>query len=319
MFNVSSARCPRWPWRSFVVALVVFGGCAPLETHRSASDGHSAREAGKEESRENSRPREAKDEAPSTSSKHSAVLVWPRPAPSTGLASTDRPGFADSTAVMPRGHFQLELGYTVSQDREEKVRTRDHAFPQSNLRIGLLDELELRLLWNGFSLTETKSEGELSHDDGVGDMTLGLRAPLLKNDGISPDLTALFNLSIPVGTPSKSADELVPDLRLAYGWELIASLRLYGVGIASAGYDDEGRFFQGSASSGLSLAITKELSAFIEYFGIYANDRSAPRHSVDGGFAYLLTPSIQLDLSLGFGLNDEATDSFLAAGISLHR
>jgi hypothetical protein len=254
-------------------------------------------------------------------------LFWPSPAPLEGPLGTDRPGFADTTAVMPRGHVQLELGYTFTSDNENTDTSWDHSVAQSNLRIGVLDNLEFRTLWSGFSMTESEFDTESArtgrryrandHDDGAGDMTFGLRTQLLKNDGWVPDLSLLVNLSAPVGTSSKTSGDVVPDVRLAYGWALTDKLRLYGVGIAAANVSDGDRFFQASGSAGLSYALTDRLGAFIEYYGIFPAGKDEDcAHNADGGFSFLITDNCQLDFSAGIGLNEQAPDYFVGMGIS---
>lgn len=266
-------------------------------------------------------------ESQEAAAKDGGFLFWPSPAPLEGTLSTDRPGFADTTSVVPRGHFQLEMGYTFTDDSGDGVRTRDHAFAQSNLRIGLLDNLELRTVWNGFSATESQFVDEsprngrrfhaTDHDDGAGDMTLGLRSQLLKNDRLIPDLTFLTNLSIPVGSNSKTAGDVVPDVRLAYGWALTEKLRLYGVGIAAVPVSDNDRFFQAAGSAGLCYAWTDSLSTFVEYYGIFPGGKDEDcAHNMDGGLAFLLSDNCQLDFSAGVGLNEQAPDYFVGVGIS---
>ncbi len=280
-------------------------------------------------------PREDATTQPSTPPHHpqsaqepvGGFLFWPSPAPLEGTLSTDRPGFADTTSVVPRGHMQIELGYTYTEDSGDGVRKQDHAFAQTNFRIGLLDNLELRTLWNGFSATESRLIAESprtgrrfharDHDDGAGDMTLGLRTQIVKNDGFVPDLTFLTNLSIPVGSNSKTAGDVVPDARLAYGWALTEKLRLYGVGIAAVPVSDGERYFQTAGSAGLSYAWTDRLSTFVEYFGIFPGARYEDcAHNMDGGFAFLLSDNCQLDFSAGVGLNEQAPDYFVGVGIS---
>lgn len=265
--------------------------------------------------------------APEPAVEGDELLFWPSPAPLDGSISTDRPGFADSTSVMPRGHLQLEMGYTFTEDSEADVRTRDHAFPQTNLRIGVLDNLEFRTLWSGFSATESLFIAESSrtgrryhardHDDGAGDITLGLRTQFLKNDGLMPDLTFLTNFSVPVGSSSKTSGDVVPDVRLAYEWALTEKLRLYGVGIAAVPVSDGDHFFQASGSAGLSCAWTDRLSSFVEYYGVFPGAKGEDcSHNLDGGCSILLGDNCQLDFSAGVGLNEQAPDYFVGAGIS---
>jgi len=80
---------------------------------------------------------------------------------------TDRPDFTESTDAVPRGHLQLEAGYTFTYDREKLDRTRDHTSPEILLRIGLVDRLELRLGWAGYSWTETRFETESEDGDRI--------------------------------------------------------------------------------------------------------------------------------------------------------
>ncbi|HRX86106.1 MAG TPA: transporter [Phycisphaerae bacterium] len=252
-------------------------------------------------------------------------LTW-RP-PVEGALATDRPGFADTTVVLPPGYLQLELGYTYTYDSESDIHARDHALSQLNLRFGLLDNLEIRTLWSGYSMSEVEFTAEsprtgrryrtADHDDGASDMVLGLRTQLLKNDGLVPDLTFLGNLAIPVGGDSKSAGAVVPDVRLAYGWLLTERLRLYGVGIAAAPVSDGERFFQAAGSAGLSYAWTDRLSSFVEYYGICpARRESDCAHTADGGFAFLINDNMQIDFSAGVGLNEEAPDYLVGIGVA---
>lgn len=252
-------------------------------------------------------------------------LRW-RP-PLEGALSTDRPGFADTTEVLPPGYLQMEAGYTFTSDSEAGVRVHDQALAQLNLRFGLLDNLEFRTLWSGFSLTETEFTTESprtgrryrtsEHDDGAGDVTLGLRTQLVENDGWTPDLTLLLNCGIPTGAESKSAGDVVPDVRVAYGWALSERVRLYGVALAAAAVDERGHFPQAAGSAGLSYAWTDRLSSFLEYYGIYPAGRDSDcAHTADGGFALLLNDNTQLDFSAGVGLNEEAPDYFVSFGIS---
>lgn len=275
---------------------------------------------------DNSEVGQAAASEPSEPEESGGFFCWPEPAKLTGSLATDRPGFADTTSVMPRGHAQLELGYTYTFDSEERTRSMDHTIGQTNLRIGLFDNLELRTLWNGFSMTETDFDAEsragrryraTDHNDGAGDMTLGLRTQLVKNDGFIPDLTLLTNMSIPVGTDNKTAGDVVPDARLAYGWALSDKLRLYGVGIIAAGVHPTGHFPQASGSMGLSYAVTSRVGTFVEYYGIFpGRENEDCSHNADGGVTFLINDNCQLDFSAGLGLNEQAPDYFLGMGIA---
>jgi hypothetical protein len=58
---------------------------------------------------------------------------------------TDRPDFTESTSVVPKGHVQLETGYTYSRNVREGVQSA-HRFPEALLRAGVIgDRVELRV------------------------------------------------------------------------------------------------------------------------------------------------------------------------------
>ena len=85
---------------------------------------------------------------------------------------TDRDSFTPATVIAPRGRFILELAYTFEDNRGFK---ETHSFPETILRYGLTDRIELRLGWNaemgggGSELTGSDSGGE-------GDIAGGRRA-----------------------------------------------------------------------------------------------------------------------------------------------
>jgi len=67
---------------------------------------------------------------------------------------TDRTDFTESTEPIPAGHAQLEAGYTFTFDRENEDRVRDHTAGELLLRIGVVDNFELRIGWDGYSWTD---------------------------------------------------------------------------------------------------------------------------------------------------------------------
>jgi hypothetical protein len=135
--------------------------------------------------------------------------IFPSRPPLEGSMSSDRPGFSDSYALVPRGYHHLEFGYTFAYDREQSTRVKSHTLGEFSLRTGLTDELELRVKWNGFSFTESLFESTSrwsgrrimtkDHDDGGTDMSVGFKSPLLKQKGLIPNLSIIPAVSLPTG------------------------------------------------------------------------------------------------------------------------
>jgi len=239
--------------------------------------------------------------------------------------SSDRPGFSDTYALVPRGYSHLESGYTYTYDREGSSRTKNHILGEFSLRTGLTDEFELRVKWTGFSSTESRFEGEsrwagrrimiTDHEDGATDMSIGFKAPLLKQRGLIPNLSIIPALSLPTGTNSKSTGDVDPEVRLAWNYAITEKLAAYGVGLAGGISDDKGRFFQAGASLATVYQFTKSMSGFVEYYGLYPSARDTDcQHNIDFGPVILVNKDFQIDFRVGFGLNKEAPDYFAGIG-----
>ena len=82
------------------------------------------------------------------------------------------------------------------------------------------------------------------------------------------------------------------------------------------GVDDSGRVFEVDPSVSLEGSLTSRLSAFVEYFSTIRASGEEDEHGMDGGFTYLLSDDLQIDLSAGAGLNRATPDFFVGFGIA---
>jgi len=256
-------------------------------------------------------------------------FIWPEPAPLAGPIATDRPGFSDSAFLVPRGHGQLELGYIFAHDVENGTNTKTHVAPGTSLRVGLLDDLELRLKWSGMSLVDTRypfvtpgGRHITAHDhiDGGTDMSVGLKLPILKHtdENHLPNLSIIPALSLPVGAETKTSGDADPSFEAAWNYPITDRFTIYGIGSIASASDMEGRFAQAAGSFAASITLTDQLSIFVEYFGIYPSTRESDcQHNIDLGPVILISDNIQLDVAVGMGLNEEAPDFFTNIGISI--
>ena len=239
---------------------------------------------------------------------------------------TDRPDFTESTDAIPAGHFQLEAGYTFTYDREHKDRVRDHTAPEFLLRIGVIDDVELRLGWQGYSWTENqfvtrtrvgrRVTGE-DWTDGAHDLSIGFKLKLLEQDGLVPHFGILASMNIPVGSDVVSPGDVEPGAILLWAYDLTDEVALAGnVGFASLNDAGE-RFFQTSASISLAVALTERLGGYVEYYGLYPNaEDSDAAHTLNCGLTFLINNNFQIDWRIGGGLNEEADDFFTGVGFA---
>lgn len=239
---------------------------------------------------------------------------------------TDRPDFTESTEAIPAGHVQIEAGYTFTLDREGTDRTRDHTAPELLFRIGLVENWELRIGWDGYSWTENQFEVE-SRDEkritqelwtqGANDMSLGFKCKLVEQDGWIPHFGVLGAITLPSGSAGLSSGDVDPELILLWAYDLTDSLAVAGnVGFAVPTQDGS-RFFQTSASISIAMAMTERLGAYAEYYGFYPNARGADcAHTFNAGLTYLVSNNFQIDARVGAGLNEEASDFLAGVGFA---
>lgn len=244
--------------------------------------------------------------------------------PAPGLV-TDRPDQTESPVAVPAGLVQVESGLTLTVHDAGPYETRIVEGPGTLVRVGLGRRAELRLAWDGWIDEDRDPDDEQLGErtrDGAGDGEVGVKVGLRSEAGAWPETALLVGVSLPVGDGAFSSDRLDPAIRLAFGHTLTERLSLgYNVGVDwSSEPGDEGvreTFSRLVYTVALGTALTERLGAFVELFGVEPVDAPAGSEvSVDGGLTYLLRPNLQLDLSAGAGLNEEAPDAFVGAGVS---
>lgn len=253
------------------------------------------------------------------------LWFW-EPADLTEPLVTDRPDFTESTDAVPRGRFQLEMGYTFTYDREKKDRVRSHTAPEFLLRAGLFEDFELRLGWEGYSWSENQFEGQtrggrsVTREDwtqGSNDVSIGVKYKLFEQDGLRPHFGIIGALSIPSGSSNVSSGDVDPVLVLLWAYDVNDWFSVAGNVGLGAPTDGNDRFFQASSSLSAAFAVTDDVGTYVEYFGFYPNaPGSDAAHSLNAGVTYLITDNFQLDVRAGFGLNEEADDFFTGVGFS---
>jgi len=239
---------------------------------------------------------------------------------------TDRPDFTESTVTVPSGRFQLEAGYTYTYDSGDGIRSQDHTYPEVLLRIGLRDDVELRLGWTGWShveevFRERNDAGRrvkvTDRDDGGNDMNIGLKYHLIDQDGWVPDFGLIVDADVPTGAGGQTSGDVDPAVKLLWAYDLTDGIALAGNVNFAAPTSETGRFFQAAASLSLAGSITEKLGGYVEYFGFFRNERGqGDAQYLNGGFTYLITNNFQVDIRAGVGLNDEADDFFTGVGFA---
>jgi hypothetical protein len=189
---------------------------------------------------------------------------------------------------------------------------------------GLVDGLELRLNYDGYVWENAVgSRAGAVDNEGSDDSSVGFKLRLRDEEGWLPETALVPHVGLPTGKAPFSRERFDPDYRLAFSHTLSDRLSFgYNLGQAwvsdedPAGDRDTRHEFMYSAALGIGL--TETLGCFVELFGdVPTGSDGGPANSVDGGFACLMTDSLQLDVSCGVGLPEDADDWFIAAGLSV--
>lgn len=224
---------------------------------------------------------------------------------------TDRPDATESSSVMSPSVFQLEIGLTASDDG---VGGTAYESAGTLLRVGIVEDWELRLGWGGYLDSDAVS--------GANDAMIGFKYYIAEETGLRPKMAILVHTSVPIGDRDLTSDQFDPDFLLSFSHTLSERLSLgYNFGAAlETGEDVNGdthTLGSGLYSVALGYSVTDQLGAFIEVFGAVGLSAEESPASIDGGFTWLFNDDSQLDLFAGFGLNDEADDWFVGMGYSI--
>jgi len=234
--------------------------------------------------------------------------------------ATDRPDFTKSSSNIPVGRLQIESGYTFTYDRNGGERLNGHSLPETLLRYGYTETIELRLGWN--YLVEESRHGRVGFrdsSDGAADLYVAVGLALSKQCGWWPESKINIQGTLPTGADAFSAEKVNAGFNLLYGWDVSDFLTMgasTGINTVTEAGDDFVQFHQ---SWTIGYNLTEKLGAYTEWFGIYTTDAAstAPENYFDGGFTYKITDDLQLDIRAGVGLNSHAHDFFTGAGFAI--
>ncbi len=223
---------------------------------------------------------------------------------------TDRPDQTESSVVVPPGLIQVESGWVLTENDEAGIERQTHQLPSTLLRIGILDNVELRLGMDGFFW---ENKGGL-RKSGFGDIEIGTKIRVGCEKGWQPETALLASLS--TSTDEKALD---PAFRAVFSHTLSDRLASgYNIGVSWSTVRDGNTLTDFNYTAALGIGLISEVSMFVEFFGdIPIGSSRSAAHSFDGGFTVLIRENIQLDLSGAIGLSEGAEDWFIGLGASL--
>lgn len=245
--------------------------------------------------------------------------------------STDRPSFSDGTGIEPLRHLNIETGYTFTHRDRDDVKVDRQNGPEVLARVGLIDDrLEVRLSWSGWVDNQVESGGTDSTSHGWSDLTVGLKVKLFDQAQLgawAPRLALGLATTVGAGGGAVSSQESEPIAKLLWSYDLGACWGEKWSGWSAGGNfniawptSGEGtdHFEQFQASLCVNAPLFDGCTGFAEWYVLTPNtDGGSPAHYADIGAAYLLSPRVQLDARVGFGLNNQADNFFAGVGLSV--
>ena len=225
---------------------------------------------------------------------------------------SDRPDFTESTVTMGRGEVQVEGGHTFTRVTSSKENTTGELL----VRIGLGSRAELRLEPGSYTkLTSPLGDASGREDGGLG-VKVRLHTPPNDERSIVPAVALVLDSSLPTGSERFRQNRLQPEAKLASAWSLTDRIDLSTNVNVARPRDENGRYTELAASASFGFELTPRVSAYAEMYGFAPQVRGVGRTGyANSGFTLSVTPNVQLDLRGGIGLNGDAPDYFVGAGL----
>lgn len=241
-----------------------------------------------------------------------AVVLGAVPAVHADTPAFDRPGIAVTTTTVPAGGIAWEQGLPdFVRDSRDGVDLRSDA-ANTNLRFGLGDTFELRLFGSPWNYQRIATPQGRNSSKGYGDTGLGF-----KWAGPSTSKTfswaLLATASFATGEDDFSAGSTAYDIATSLGWALndSVSATLY----ADIGHQDGSNSY--TISPSLGFALSRRWAAFVE--AGFTHAKGSPDNAVaGGGFTWMASERVQLDLSADFGVNAATPDVQGGFGVSIY-
>ena len=232
---------------------------------------------------------------------------------------TDRDSFTPSTSTVGTGRVVLEAAYSFMDHR----RSDDaHSLPEMLTRIGLSERTELRLGWNyeaggGSSVSGGHGGGSVQASaEEESQMLYGLKVALTEQETWIPESACILQGRTPTSGPETASEFQVG---YVFGWEIFSDW-LLDSSLRYVTTEEEGdQFSEWAPSVVVKAPLGESWNVHAEYFGIFSDGRAedhAPQY-FSPGVHHLISPDFEIGVRGGWGLNQDAANSFVNAGIGL--
>ena len=271
--------------------------------------------------------------------------------------NTDRPSKTDSPITVDAGRFQLEADFAnYTYDRYNALRTDTRVetllVAPTFLKVGLFQNVDLQVLIptyvnvrtdardvavavpvpttgpgaTGTTTGATRTERQVTTNDGYGDMFVRLKINLVGNEGGPFSLAVIPFIKAPTASNGIGNGRVESGINFPINYSLPCSFTLFAQTRYDFLYngDTDGYHALFSNSIGVSRTIPGlldgKLSGYAEFASAISSRESRNDPLVltaDTGLIYQLTPNIAIDVDGFFGLTRGAPDVNIFGGIGV--
>ena len=263
------------------------------------------------------------DPAPAAPDKSAFTLLNPTPRDLWRPMSADRPDVTESPKTVDAGAVQLEMSffeYLRDSDNTDAEKTNTLLLAFSNVKLGLLNNVDLQLVFALYERQETRPDaGTATVNEGFSDVIVRVKINFWGNDQGDTALGILPFIKIPTGT-SVSNGHVGAGIALPFSWDITDKV---GLGVMpeldlvyneTTGTHDIGLLF----STVLGFEVYGPVAGYVEYVGIALFNGADDYESLlSFGGTYEITPNAVLDAGARIGLNRRANDLAVFTGITL--
>lgn len=223
---------------------------------------------------------------------------------------TDRPSQSESAYLVPTGKFQLETGFLVEKDGENK----NYTYNVSSFRYGVNEHFELRLITEYLGTKSVVSNEEVV-TKGMAPLVIGTKLKVAENNGLIPEVAFVGHLVLKTGAAQYQPDYVTSNFRFSMEYGLSDKFSL-GCNLG-AKWNGSTPNATGVYTFIIGYGLSDRIALFSEVYGFLTEQAGSPDHRFNGGATYRIASNMQLDISGGLGLSDVSPDNFISTGFSI--
>ena len=277
----------------------------------------------------------AGDDAPTSwpIDKTAYTLLNPTPSDSLRQITPDRPDITEAPVTVDAGHYQAEFSYFEYDRNDDRAGRSDTlSILPANLKVGLLNNVDLQLLFEPYVNERDVSATQIERSQGFGDDTeLRLKINFWGNDPPpqgTPDpwhgtaFGIMPFIKFPTGSGDLSNDHVEGGLIIPFSINLPHDFYVGTMAEFDVDYDDDtngyGVDFVQTISIEHDIPGIKDLAGYLEYAGASPiRTGETYRATASFGLEYTVNPNLVIDCGGTAGLSRDADDYTVFVGTSI--